>query len=159
MMVRSYSRSKTNSVTSSVFSPDCPCSLQNSTCFRRCFALGKSAARLLEIKHRRRLPRSERLVRKVSMGPCESLACRRLELHYTRSKPRAEIPEKFNHGFDVPLPANVVGDPPGLGMVVMQVCSARGDQFFTNPDRKGRSENPRRAPHGRRPTLRHAPRQ
>ena len=53
-------------------------------------------------------------------------------------QPRASIvqPEKLNHRFDVPLAANVVGDPPGLGVVVMQVCSACSNQFFTNPNGK-----------------------
>src|SRR5215831_3532511 len=53
-------------------------------------------------------------------------------------QPRASVvqPEKLNHGFDVPLAANVVGDPPGLGVVVMQVCSACSNQFFTDPNGK-----------------------
>src|SRR5262249_39918148 len=51
-------------------------------------------------------------------------------------QPRASViqPEKLNHGFDVPLAANVIGDPSGLGVVVMQVCSAFGNQFLPNPN-------------------------
>ena len=45
-------------------------------------------------------------------------------------------PEELNDSFDIVLAAEVIRNPSGFGMYVVQICPRCGNQFLTNSHRK-----------------------